>query len=152
MLSSFHHKLLAATFLLSAGFFATKPEARAQLTDAGVESRRLAYDLAGAFANDGFKLRDGFTGDHLESGGASLLAVNLFAGNAYWFTAACLPATSTIAVEIFNEKGEKLTSDDFSEAGRAASGLIPSASGLHFVKVSQVSGDPCDFTLLYSYK
>ena len=32
---------------------------RAEETDSQVEARKVALDLAGAFSNDGFKLRDG---------------------------------------------------------------------------------------------
>ena len=49
---------------------------------------RLRRELAGAWTNDGFKLRDGHIAGSLKVGESKLVRVNLFAGNHYWFTAA----------------------------------------------------------------
>ena len=55
-------------------------------TDAEVEARRVATELAGAFSNDGFKLRDGCWQGQLAPKHAKLIQVNLYAGNQYWFS------------------------------------------------------------------
>ena len=50
-------------------------------------ARAVALDVAGAFSNDGFKLRDGHWAGTLAPNESKLLAVNLYAGNQYWFSA-----------------------------------------------------------------
>ncbi len=56
-------------------------------TDAQVAARSDAIDLAGAFQNDGFKIRDGDYFGQLTKGQSQIVTVNLYSGNAYWFTA-----------------------------------------------------------------
>jgi hypothetical protein len=56
-------------------------------TDQEVAARAVALELAGAFANDGFKLRDGHWAGTLAPGESKIIAVNLYAGNEYWFSA-----------------------------------------------------------------
>jgi len=70
--------------LLSIFLFAASPCARAE-TDSEVEARKTALDLAGAFTNDGFKMRDGHWCGTIKPHELALSAVNLNAGNQYWF-------------------------------------------------------------------
>jgi hypothetical protein len=55
-------------------------------TDAEVSARKDALELAGAFGNDGFKIRDGHSCGLLKPHDHALIAVNLYAGNQYWFS------------------------------------------------------------------
>ena len=55
-------------------------------TDAEVNARKDALELAGAFGNDGFKIRDGHSCGVLKPHDHALIAVNLYAGNQYWFS------------------------------------------------------------------
>src|SRR5438132_13773444 len=55
-------------------------------TDAQVAARKTALDIAGAFSNDGFKLRDGHWFGVLRPSEHALIQVNLYAGNQYWFS------------------------------------------------------------------
>lgn len=144
--------LFAAGALCAALLLAASPAARAQMTDSQVEARKLAFEVANAFANDGFKLRDGFFPGRLEPGGSEVLTVHLYAGNAYWFSAAADRAESRIEVRVFDELGNDITSDTFSQPGKSAAGAVPEASGLHYVRVRLADGPGCDFALLYSYK
>ncbi len=57
-------------------------------TDEEVEAHKLVLDLTGAFSNDGFKLRDGHWTGTIKPKERALIAVNLYAGNQYWFSAA----------------------------------------------------------------
>ena len=57
-------------------------------TDEEVEAHKLVLDLTGAFSNDGFKLRDGHWTGTIKPQERALIAVNLYAGNQYWFSAA----------------------------------------------------------------
>ena len=52
------------------------------------EGRRLALEAAGAFCNDGFRIRDGEWSSSLTKEAPVFLQLTLFAGNRYWFVAA----------------------------------------------------------------
>ena len=56
-------------------------------TDEQVAARSDVIDFAGAFQNDGFKIRDGNYFGKVSKDHSALVAVNLYNGNAYWFTA-----------------------------------------------------------------
>ncbi len=121
-------------------------------TDAEVEARRIALDLAGAFANDGFKLRDGVAMGSLEQGKPLLVQVNLYAGNEYWFSLAGAGEGKKVAVSVFDETGKKIDTEPYQDGATAAAGFSPGASGPYFVKIELVEGATAAFCLLYSYK
>jgi hypothetical protein len=131
--------------LLAAGAVAA-PE-----TDDEVAARRAALDLAGAWSNDGFKLRDGHFSGTVKAGESKLIRVNLYAGNQYWFTAASTKAKK-LAMQIFDESGKSVTFEPYQDEGRAAAGFAPAASGPYFIKIEETEGDPSSFVLVYSYK
>ena len=82
-------------FLLCAALalLATTVPFQAAPTDDQVAARKTALDLAGAFSNDGFKIRDGHWCTELAPAKPQVIQVNLYAGNEYWF---CAGATSAI--------------------------------------------------------
>jgi hypothetical protein len=121
-------------------------------TDAEVDARRIALELAGAFSNDGFKLRDGVAMGTLEKGKPKVVQVNLYAGNEYWFSLAGAGEAKKVAVSVFDETGKKLDTEPYQEGATAAAGFTPGASGPYFVKVELVEGATAAFCLLYSYK
>lgn len=121
-------------------------------TDGEVEARRIAMELAGAFSNDGFKLRDGVTMGTLEPGKPKLVQVNLYAGNEYWFSLAASGKAKKVAVTVFDETGKKIDAEPYQEGVTAAAGFSPDASGPYFVKVELIEGATAAFCLLYSYK
>jgi hypothetical protein len=121
-------------------------------TDGEVEARRMALELAGAFANDGFKLRDGVVQGTLEKGKPKVVQVNLFAGNEYWFSVAGVGDGKKLAVTVFDETGKKLDTEPYQEGATAAAGLSPGVSGPYYVKVELLEGASASFCLLYSYK
>jgi hypothetical protein len=121
-------------------------------SDDEVAAHKVALGLAGAFTNDGFKLRDGHWTGKLQPGKSQVVQVNLFAGNQYWFTAGSSPAANTIKVTIYDEAGRVIQTQPFSDEGRAAAGFSPEASGPYYVKVEETQGNPTVFCLLYSYK
>ena len=49
-------------------------------TDTEVKARKAALDVAGAFTNDGFKMRDGHWCGTIKPHEHALIAVNLYAG------------------------------------------------------------------------
>lgn len=120
-------------------------------TDAEVQARKDALDVAGAFANDGFKIRDGHWCGAVKPHERALVAVNLYAGNQYWFSAAAAEP-SKIAVNVYDETGKQVTTESYNNGERAASGFSPAISGQYFVSVNLVEGDGGSFCLVYSYK
>ena len=115
-------------------------------------SRSRALELAGAFANDGYKIRDGFWTADLEPEKPLIIEVNLFSGNEYWFSAAALSPARKISVEIFDQKGRPVSGERHLDGPTAAAGLIARTSGRYFVRVLLTEGEKADFCLVYSYK
>jgi hypothetical protein len=121
-------------------------------TDAEVIARRDALELAGAFGNDGFKLRDGHSCGVLKPHDHALIAVNLYAGNEYWFSVGTAEPLKKVAVSIYDETGNKMTTENFSEGDKAAAGFAPGNSGQYFVSVNSIGDQEGTFCLVYSYK
>lgn len=130
---------------------ASSMAARAE-TDSEVSARKNALDVAGAFANDGFKIRDGHCCGVLKPHEHSVVAVNLYSGNQYWFSAGATEPVQKIAVSIFDETGKKLTAESYDDGDKAAAGFSPETSGQYFVSVDLVEGEQGSFCLVYSYK
>ena len=121
-------------------------------TDEEVEAHKQVLDLTGAFSNEGFKLRDGHWAGQIKPSERALIAVNLYAGNQYWFSAAAANAKAKkVAVDLYDESGKPLTTENYSEGERASAGFSPTTSGQYFVAVS-VEGEPSTVCLVYSYK
>ena len=121
-------------------------------TDDEVEAHRWVLDLTGAFSNEGFKLRDGFWTGQIKPAERAVIAVNLYAGNEYWFSAAANSKAKKIAVDLYDESGKPLVTEIYNEGDRAAAGFSPTTSGQYFVAVSLLEGEPTTFCLVYSYK
>src|ERR1700716_2351082 len=101
---------------------------RAAETDNQVEARKVALDLAGAFSNDGFKLRDGHWSGPIKKGDQALVAVNLYAGNQYWFSVGASPTAKKFTVQLFDESGKPLTTESYEDEEKAAAGFAPTIS------------------------
>jgi hypothetical protein len=125
--------------------------ARAQ-TDTEVDARKAALDLAGAFTNDGFKIRDGHWCGTIKPNEHALIAVNLYAGNQYWFTAGATELAKKIAVSVYDENGKQVTTENYDSGEKAAAGYSPTSSGQYFVAVDLLDGKEGSFCLVYSYK
>ena len=121
-------------------------------TDAEVSARKDALELAGAFGNDGFKIRDGHSCGVLKSHDHALIAVNLYAGNQYWFSVGIAEPLKKVAVSLYDESGKQMTTENFNEGDKAAAGFAPENSGQYFVSVDSVGDQEGSFCLVYSYK
>jgi hypothetical protein len=142
-----HAILLAGLAVFAAAAFAWAE------TDDEVQARKQALDLTGAFQNDGFKLRDGHWAGQIKPAERALIAVNLYAGNQYWFSAAAAnDKAKKLAVDIYDEGGKPMTTESYNEGERASAGFSPTTSGQYFVAVSLVEGEPSTVCLVYSYK
>src|SRR5437762_3660037 len=123
-------RLFLAMMFVLAGVATSLPD-----TDAEVNARKNALDVAGAFTNDGFKLRDGHWCGSLKAQDHALIAVNLFAGNQYWFAVGATDPAKKIAVNVYDETGKLLTTEHYDGGDRAAAGFSPTDSGQYFVSV-----------------
>jgi hypothetical protein len=121
-------------------------------TDQEVAARAVALDVAGAFSNDGFKLRDGHWAGTLAPNEGKLLAVNLYAGNQYWFSAGATETGKRLSVEVFDETGAPVTTDKYHADGKAAAGLSVTNSGQYFVRLRLEEGGPAGVCFVYRYK
>lgn len=121
-------------------------------TDAEVQARKDALDVAAAFSNDGFKIRDGHWCGIVKPHDHSLVAVNLYAGNQYWFSASATEPAKKIAVSVYDETGKQVTTESYDNGERAAAGFAPLSSGQYFVSIDLLEGDQSSFCLVYSYK
>jgi hypothetical protein len=120
-------------------------------TDDETRARKAAFELAGAFANDEFKTRDGHWSGTVSAQQPALIAVNLYAGNRYWFSVGTANETRKVAVKVFDETGRQVSSESAEGDGAEAAGVSPTNSGQYFVSIS-VQGEPVTCCLLYSYK
>jgi hypothetical protein len=139
--------LLTALLATAAALNTGKPA-----DDAAITCRRAAFDLAGAWTNDGFRLRAHQWAGTLPAGKPALARVNLLAGNRYWFSAATNAASTTLAVQIYTGRGIPVTGDTHRDGPLAAAGFAPPASGTYIIGISESGGTPVPFCLVYSYK
>lgn len=145
--------LLVCALLAGVSLLFPAPPARAAETDGQVAAREVALELAGAFSNDGYKIRDGHWAGVLQPGKPQVITVNLYAGNQYYFSLGATDKAKRVAVVVFDENGKPVPEEQYhQEAVRAAAGVSAIASGPYYVSVTLLEGSPADFCLLYSYK
>ena len=135
---------LLATFALAGPAFA--------VSDAEVDAHKTAFDVAGAFSNDGFKLRDGNWSGSIRPKESVFVQVNLYAGNQYWFCAGATDKAKKLLVTVFDENGQPVESEPYQNGVKAAAGFSPVASGAYIIRIQELEGDPASFCLLYTYK
>jgi hypothetical protein len=135
------------------GAFATAQEpASSPPPDPAVPLRARLLDFSGALANEGFRVRDGFWSGRLEPGAPRRLAVNLFAGNQYWFVAAVEATDARPVVALYDPRGEPVAVLTHDESGLAAAGVTAGVTGRYVVEVKAPRGAASDFCLLYLFK
>ena len=133
--------VLAATSVLAA------PE-----SDSEVNAHKAALDLAGAFSNEGFKIRDGHWAGTIKPHDHALIAVNLYAGNQYWFSVGATDTAKKLAINLYDESGKLVETESYNEGEKAAAGYSPTSSGQYYVMVDLVDGTESSVCLVYSYK
>ena len=121
-------------------------------SDREVQARKIALEVAGAFTNDGFKMRDGHWCGQLKLHDLALIAVNLYAGNQYWFSVGAVEPARKVAVNLYDETGKQVQTENYNEGEKAAAGFSPTSSGQYFVSVDLLEGAEGNFCLVYSYK
>ena len=121
-------------------------------TDREVEAHKTVLDLAGAFSNEGFKMRDGHWTGALKQKENALVAVNLYAGNQYWFSVGAVEPAKKIDVAVYDEAGNRVTTETYNDGEKAAAGFTATNSGQYYVSVSLLEGGESTYCLVYSYK
>ena len=136
-----------AAIILSVTTASSSPE-----SDSEVNAHKAALDLAGAFSNEGFKIRDGHWAGTIKPHDHALIAVNLYAGNQYWFSVGATEAAKKLAVNVYDETGKLVQTESYNEGDKAAAGFSPTSSGQYYVMVDLVDGNESSVCLVYSYK
>lgn len=121
-------------------------------TDQEVEARKAALDLAGAFSNDEFKMRDGHWSGTIKPHDHILVAVNLYAGNQYWFCVGTPDAATKLAISVYDETGKQVTTEPYDNGNKVAAGFSPTTSGQYYVWIGLTEGSESSVCLVYSYK
>jgi hypothetical protein len=140
--------------LYCAAAFALAPVCSFAGTDSDAETtaRISALDVAGAFSNDGFKIRDGhWSGTLKPKDKAILMTVNLYAGNQYFF-AMGTQNDAKVALAVYDETGKKVSTETWTDGNKFATSVAPATSGPYYVSLRLPEGDPATFCLLYCYK
>jgi len=140
--------IVLLSILAASGFIGT---ALAE-TDKEVEARKAALDLAGAFSNDGFKIRDGHWSGMIKPKEHTLIAVNLYAGNHYWFSVGATEKAKKLAVSVYDESGQQVVTENYTAGDKAAAGFSPTNSGQYYISVGLIEGEESGVCFLYSYK
>jgi hypothetical protein len=121
-------------------------------TNDQTQAHSEVLDLAGAFQNDGFKIRDGTWYSQVFRDHPQAIQVNLYSGNAYWFSVAGTDSSSGFVVSVFDDRGNPVEVQRYQKDNKAAAGFSPDASGLYYVEVSSSAPAATTFCLIYSYK
>src|SRR2546421_1951914 len=109
-------------------------------TDREVQAHKTVLDLAGAFSNEGFKMRDGHWTGALQPKENSLVAVNLYAGNQYWFSVSAVEPAKKIDVAVYDESGKRVQTETYNDGDKAAAGFTPANSGQFYISVKLLEG------------
>ena len=144
--------LCAGGSIFAAIVLMISPAFAAPESDSEVNARKAALDLAGAFTNEGFKMRDGHWSGTIKPKEHALIAVNLYAGNQYWFSVGATEPAKKIGINVYDETGKLMQSESYSEAEKAAAGFSPTGSGQYYILVDLLEGDAGSVCLVYSYK
>jgi hypothetical protein len=144
-------RLVLSFFCAGSLVFAQEPAPSPESSpDSGLRPR--LYDLAGAIGNEGFKVRDGAWTGVLQGSKPQRLAVNLFAGNQYWFCATTSSSGETPSLSLRNPAGQEVESVDFEKDGMAAVGVTAPATGRYVLEVRGSARGSREFCVLYLFK
>ncbi|MGB8355640.1 MAG: hypothetical protein WCD79_17205 [Chthoniobacteraceae bacterium] len=143
---------LAMITALALALVPVLPPNASAATDDEVAAHKIALDLAGAFSNDGFKLRDGNWAGPIRPKESIFVQVNLYAGNQYWFCTGATEKAKKVLVTVYDEAGQLVQSEAYQDGTKAAAGYSPTASGAYIIRIQETEGDPATVCLTYSYK
>ena len=116
-----------------------------------LQARQRAISLAGAFANDGYRLRDGSWSFYISENQPAVLMIWLFARNGVWFSAATAEKGASPKLEVFTPDGHPLPTLEYLAPGASAVGFVAPTTGKYFVRAT-FPGPLTPFCLVTSYK
>ena len=124
------------------------------------ESRRLALEAAGAFLNDGFRIRDGEWRGTLTMATPLFLSVTLFEGESYWFVGASPSRDVVLRLTVYDSGGKPIRTEQWKDGAqgsgsRCAAGVASVKSGRYFIGMEMTENPtrmPVDFSVVYAYK
>ena len=114
--------------------------------------RSRALEFAAERKSLGDHLRDGFWSGLLEKEKPVLIAVHLFAGNDYWFSAANLDPDTQLKITFFDRWGYAAGGSGTQGPGQATAGISPVRSGRYYAKLEMTEGDKAETCMVYSFK
>lgn len=145
--------LLPFLFAIGASAFAQIPVADPPAGKSKTpDLRPRLYELAGVLGNEGFKFRDGAWTGSLQGGKARKLAVNLFAGNEYWFCGATSSPGEAPSIVVSDPSGNPVETVKFEKEGISAAGVTAASTGRYTLELKGHSSGTREFCLLYLYK
>jgi hypothetical protein len=97
-------------------------------------------------------MRDGHWSGTVKPKEPALIAVNLYSGNQYWFSAGATEPAKKISVNLYDETGKLMQTEAYSEGDKAAAGYSPASSGQYYVLVDLIEGNESSVCFVYSYK
>ena len=114
--------------------------------------RPRIYDLAGVLGNEGFKVRDGAWMGSMKGDKPKRLAVNLFAGNEYWFVGATSEPGEVPAISLRDPAGRPAETVRFDKDGIAAVGVTAAVTGRYILEFRGSAAGSREFCLIYLFK
>gem|GEM_PF-420142 len=106
------------------------------------EAISLALEAATPYVEQGFEVREDNWSGEVEPDKPLLIRHQLFRGNEYWFWAGTSWPGSTVEVSIFDAKGMAVGLESFSKDGKAGVRILPSKTGMYFVRVKVAMKKP----------
>lgn len=137
---------------VSAGVFAQGPDPSPAAAEPAPDLRPALYELAGALGNEGFKVRDGAWSGVLQGGKPRRVALNLFAGNQYWFCAASSAPGESPSITLRDPSGQAVDLVPFKRDGVAAAGVTAAATGRYVLEIGGSTRGSREFCVLYLFK
>jgi len=126
-------------------------------SDVGVP--KVLQKLAAEYSEKGFKLRKEHWSGKLKAGQHKVVKHQLFRGNEYWFLAAVAEGKQSVRVDIFDESGQAVSLERFSDKGLSGARVLPVKTGTYLIKLTvnresnAVSdGEELDWALVYGYR
>mgnify|MGYP001556248710 CR=1 FL=1 len=99
------------------------------------EAISFALEAATPYVEQGFEVREDSWSGEVEPGLPLLVKHQLFRGNEYWFWAGTSWPGATVRVDAFDQMGEPVGLESFSEGGRAGVRVLPDRTGVYFIRV-----------------
>jgi len=147
-------KILVAVLLSSVATVSAETPAKTASAEENAASglRPRIYDLAGVLCNEGFKVRDGSWMGSLKGDKPRRLAVNLFAGNEYWFVGATSEPGEIPAISLRDPSGRLVEAVRFDKDGVAAVGVTAAVTGRYIIEFKGSASSSREFCLIYLFK